>query len=121
MALSGIALIICSYIIVWDQAKRSHELAREIKVELDAIEEKYSENPKVALSKIKLKSEEHKKIHQDKPRFFIFYMAGQVFGLILSVSGFWLWYIRVQKFQDIILTNQARSLSDCDSLKKQEE
>lgn len=127
MALTGLLLMIGSFLIVFFQAEKSRELSREFdqsvaiaKAHLEtakAAPTKMGESPEVAaetLEKAKIqmaKSEaiqnELKLILDDKPTFLGFYLVGEVIGLILSISGFGLWYTRVQKYQDMLLKRQA--------------
>ncbi len=109
MALSGIILIISSFYIVWKHADRSQELLRELNAGL-AVENTYSDNRGSDLSNLKLKLEELKFILKEKPSYMTFLLISQIIGLVLSIIGFGLWYLRVQKYQDIILAEQARSL-----------
>ncbi len=109
MALSGIILIISSFYIVWKHSDRSQQLLRELNASL-AVENTNSDNRRSDLSDLKLKSEELKFILKEKPWYMTFLLISQFMGLVLSIVGFRLWYLRVQKYQDIILAKQARSL-----------
>jgi len=109
MALSGIILIISSFYIVWKHADRSQELLRELNAGL-AVENTYSDNRGSDLPNLKLKLEELKFILKEKPSYMTFLLISQIIGWVLSIIGFVLWYLRVQKYQDIILAEQARSL-----------
>jgi hypothetical protein len=117
MALSGIILIISSFYIVWDHAERSQELVRELKTGL-AVENTYSDNQGSDLSNLKLKLEELEHILNQKPTYMTFLLIGQIIGLALSIIGFGLWYLRVQKYQDIILAKQAGSLETDNNLQE---
>jgi len=108
MALSGIILIISSFFIFWKQADRSQELLRELKAGL-ALENTYSDNRRSDLSNLKLKVEELELLIKFRPWYIAFLLISQIIGWFLSIIGFRLWYSRVQKHQDIILAEQARS------------
>lgn len=53
--------------------------------------------------------EELKFILEWKPTYRAFFIIASLVGSILCVVGFRLWYTRVQKYQDMILLNQAFS------------
>lgn len=120
MALSGIILIISSFFIVWKHADRSQELLRELKAGL-AVENTYSDNRGSDLSNLKLKLEELELIIKDKPWYMTFLLISQIIGWFLSIIGFRLWYLRVQKHQDIILAEQARSYRSGDNSETKQE
>jgi hypothetical protein len=114
MALSGIVLIISSSFIVWKHADRSQELLREVNAGL-AVEKTNSDDQGSHLSNMKLKLEELKLILKDKPWYMAFLLISQIIGGFLSIIGFRLWYLRVQKYQDIILAEQVKSYRSRDN------
>ena len=120
MALSGIILIISSFFIVWKHADRSQELLRELEAGL-AVENTYSDNRGSDLSNLKLKVEELKLIIKDKPWYMALGLISQIIGWFLIIIGFRLWYLRVQKHQDIILAEQARSYRGGDNSETKQE
>ncbi len=132
MALTGVVLVIGSFILVWFKAERSQELLREYKQGAALIEAKIEiaelsdlldqESRKrigksselrrevgVDRAKLVVIEEELKLILEDKLMYMVFLIVSQVVGFSLSIVGFKLWYERVQKYQDIILRRQGTS------------
>jgi len=68
-----------------------------------------------------LKIEELELILKDKAWYMAFLLISQIIGLFLSIMGFRLWYLRVQKHQDIILAEQARSYRSGDNSETKQE
>jgi hypothetical protein len=50
-----------------------------------------------------------------------FLLISQIIGFFLSIMGFRLWYLRVEKHQDIILEEQARSHRNGDKSETKQE
>ena len=118
MALSGLFLIIFSFTLVLLQANRSQDIHRELKrlstiMELKNFQnerdKKLGENIVENLGQSRKLLEELKFILEQKPKYMAFFVIFMLIGVILSITGFQLWYSRVQRYQDILIKNQALS------------
>jgi hypothetical protein len=108
MALTGIVLIISGYVVVWPQAMRSQELSRELKqLGVSAQALKGEADILHARARRLVIEEELKLIFELQSTFMTFFHASQIVGVILAVVGSFLWYTRLQKYQDLILKKQA--------------
>ena len=122
MAMAGMAIIIMGFLTVWAHANRSQELFRELQqglalsnTELEQAmqianpEERLSLLRKHNLELAKLTSiqKELEFILDWKLRYEVFAVACMVLGTLLSGSGFWLWYVRVQRHLDKMLHDKT--------------
>jgi hypothetical protein len=80
-----------------------------------AVEKTNKESHLSNMKIIKIKLEELKLIMKDKPVYMAFFLISQIIGWFLSWIGFRLWYLRVQKYQDIILVEEVRSYRSRDN------
>ena len=111
MALSGIVLIVFSFLLPWRAANRSQELLRDVKANLriiDTLPLSSDERAKLLGNSVKNLEELKLIIEKDKPFYMIAFIIGETFGIVLCISGFTLWYKRVQKYNDQILIQQAK-------------
>ena len=111
IALLGIVIILFSFYLPFQSAKKSQELLREVDSVMKVIDLMPQKERVKAYETTYKKLEELKFIlEKDKPFYLSVYVVGGTIGIILTISGFRMWYKRVQKYQDKILENQANEL-----------
>ena len=111
IALFGIVIILFSFYLPFQSAKKSQELLREVDSVSKVINLMPKEERVKAYETTFKKLEELKLIlEQDKSFYMGVLVVGVAIGTTLTIVGFSMWYKKVQKYQDMILENQANQL-----------
>ena len=109
MALSGLIVIIFSYLVVYREADRSQKILREMQAQaiklnksLDA--KGLADAPTYSdiisdFEKLKLNEAELAYILKNKHWTLGFFIISQVIGFYLTITGFRLWYLRIQNIK----------------------
>lgn len=129
MALTGILIIVLSSTLFIVKGNRTQEINQELK-KLGSLIDSELSNKELVILRLKNDEtfkknykadnsisvyeaettkllEELKLILKDKPTYRLIALVFGFLGITLSLFGFKLWYEKVQKYQDIILENEA--------------
>ncbi len=122
MALSGIFIAVFGYSVYWIQGGRTQEIVEELsglETRLEVIIKSPivtgdssidTEKDLEAIAKVMQLTKEFDNLQKERVVYRNFSIFCLVVGSILSISGFSLWYFRVQKFQDMLLRKEALSV-----------
>ena len=112
LALSGLIIGVVSLFLLFQDAYRSQELLRQIKENIEVVKALQTlgqmEEALVTIAKSTASLEELKFILEQKEFNKSRGLTFACVGFFLSASGFVLWYVKVQRYQDKILKEQAQ-------------
>jgi len=82
-------------------AREDREIRNTLRTWKNSIELKQGQNASTAVVLLRMKQE-----HQ---RYLNYARLGVGVGSLMSLAGFWLWYVMLQRFQDAQLSSKAKS------------